>query len=316
MSDRRFLVTGGTGLIGKAIEEVIAEENPQNEFWMFIGTKNADLTDYNACKGIFDNYRPTHVVHLAALCGSLYKHMRHNLEIFRGNMKINDNVLAVSHELGVEKVVSCLSTCIFPDKTTYPIDETMIHSGPPHESNFGFSYAKRMLDVMNHGYAVQYGHKYTSIIPTNTFGPHDNFSLEDGHVLAGLMHKCYLAQKEGKPLVIWGSGKALRQFVYSKDIARLIMWAARDYQEVAPMILSVGESDEVSIADAADMVAKAFKFKGEIVYDTTRSDGQYKKTASNAKLLRYRSDFEFTPLHKGIQETVDWFISNYETARK
>lgn len=104
MSDRRFLVTGGTGLIGKAIEEVVAEEKPENEYWVFIGSKNADLTDYTACKRIFDNYRPTHVVHLAALCGSLYKHMLHNLQIFRGNMKINDNVLAVTHELGVEKV--------------------------------------------------------------------------------------------------------------------------------------------------------------------------------------------------------------------
>jgi len=316
MTDRRFLVTGGTGLIGKAIEEVVMKERPSNERWVFIGTKDADLTDYNSCKLIFDHYRPTHVIHLASLMGGLYKHMRQNLHMLQTNMKINDNVLATCHELDVQRLVSCLATCAFPDKTTYPIDETMLHNGPPHESSFGFSYAKRMLDVMNHGYAAQYGRKYTSVIPTNAFGPYDNFSLEDGHFLAGLIHKCYLAQKEGKPLTIWGSGKPIRQFVYSKDLADLIIWAARDYQEVEPIILSVGEHDEVSIASAADMVMRAFKYKGEVIYDTTRSDGQYKKTVSNAKLLKYRPEFTFTPLPQAIQETVDWFVSNYKIARK
>jgi GDP-L-fucose synthase len=94
----------------------------------------------------------------------------------------------------VKKVVSCLSTCIFPDKTTYPIDETMVHNGPPHNSNFGYSYAKRMIDVLNKGYFNQHGLKYTSVIPTNVFGPHDNYNIEDGHVLPGLIHKVYQAK--------------------------------------------------------------------------------------------------------------------------
>lgn len=104
MSDRRFLVTGGTGLVGKAIEEVVEEEKPANEKWIFIGTKDADLTDYNETKKVFDRYRPTHVIHLAAMVGGLYRNLRNNLHFFRVNMQINDNVLAVSHELGVEKV--------------------------------------------------------------------------------------------------------------------------------------------------------------------------------------------------------------------
>ncbi len=114
----------------------------------------------------------------------------------RINSIINDNVLSISHETGVKKVVSCLSTCIFPDKTSYPIDETMIHNGPPHDSNFGYSYAKRMIDVLNRGYASQHGLKYTSVIPTNVFGPHDNFNIEDGHVLPGLIHKVYNAKSK------------------------------------------------------------------------------------------------------------------------
>lgn len=111
--------------------------------------------------------------------------MRANLDFFRKNMKMNDNILNISYEFGVKKVISCLSTCIFPDKTTYPIDESMIHLGPPHDSNFGYSYAKRMIDVLNRGYAQQCGCTYTSVIPCNVFGPHDNFNMEDGHVIPG-----------------------------------------------------------------------------------------------------------------------------------
>lgn len=114
----------------------------------------------------------------------------------RKNVHINDNVLHSAFEVGARKVVSCLSTCIFPDKTTYPIDETMIHNGPPHSSNFGYSYAKRMIDVQNRAYFQQHGCTFTAVIPTNVFGPYDNFNIEDGHVLPGLIHKVHLAKSE------------------------------------------------------------------------------------------------------------------------
>ena len=129
----------------------------------------------------------------------------------------------------VKRLVSCLSTCIFPDKTTYPIDETMVHNGPPHSSNEGYAYAKRMIDVMNRCYASEYGCCFTSIIPTNIYGPHDNFSIEDGHVIPGLIHKCYLAKRDGTPFTIWGSGAPLRQFICSSDLAALTVWVLRNY---------------------------------------------------------------------------------------
>lgn len=122
--------------------------------------------------------------------------MKYKADFFRDNMVMNENVLHVAHLCKVEKIVSCLSTCIFPDKTTYPIDETMVHNGPPHDSNYGYAYAKRMIDVMNKVYHEQYGCNFTSVIPTNIFGPHDNFNLEDSHVIPGLIHKCYLAKSE------------------------------------------------------------------------------------------------------------------------
>ena len=212
--------------------------------------------------------------------------------------------------------VSMLSTCIFPDKTTYPIDETMLHDGPPHPSNEGYAYAKRLIDTMNRAYAEEYGCNFTSIIPTNIYGPHDNFSIENGHVIPGLIHKCYIAKKDGTPFTIWGSGTPLRQFIYSLDLAELTVWVMREYHSPDPITLSVDEAAEVSIKDVALAVAKAMKFEGEIIFDTTKADGQFKKTACNKKLRKYRQDYKFTSMEDGIQTSVDWFVENYDTARK
>jgi len=225
-------------------------------------------------------------------------------------------VLSLSKEHKVKKVVSCLSTCVFPDKTTFPIDETMIHNGPPHHSNEGYAYAKRMIDVQNRCYREEYGCNFTSVIPTNVFGPHDNFSIEDGHVLPGLMHKVYRAKLSGEPFTIWGSGTPLRQFIYSFDLAKLFVWTMRHYHSVEPLILSVGEEDEVDIKTAAMTVVEAMEFKGEVKFDTSKADGQYKKTASNAKLRELYPEFKFTPFKDAVKETTRWFMDNYETARK
>ena len=164
-------------------------------------------------------HKPTHVVHLAAIVGGLFRNMAQRVQMLRENMLINDNVLQLAHEFNCQKVVSCLSTCIFPDKTTYPIDETMVHSGPPHPSNFGYSYAKRMIDVQNKAYHEQHGRKFTSVVPCNVFGPHDNFNLQQGHVIPGLINKAHEAKKNGTAFEIWGTGAPLRQFIYSLDLA-------------------------------------------------------------------------------------------------
>jgi len=318
MSEKKvILVTGGTGLVGRAIEIVVkGGEGKPDEEWFFASSKDADLADKKSTEALFDKVKPTHVIHLAAMVGGLFRNLRYNLDFFRLNSRINDNVLHTSFERKVTKVVSCLSTCIFPDKTTYPIDETMVHNGPPHDSNFGYSYSKRMIDVQNKGYSVQHGCKFTSVVPTNVFGPHDNFNLEDGHVLPGLINKVYSAKRDNTPFTVWGTGKPRRQFIYSLDLARLIIWVLRDYPEIDPIILSVGEEDEISIKEAAELVVKGMDFKGEVKYDTSKADGQFKKTASNAKLRKYRKDFQFTPIDQAIQETCKWFIDNYDKARK
>jgi len=318
MSEKRIiLVTGGSGLVGKAIETVLNQgEKEENEEWVFLSSKDVNLLETESTREIFKRYRPTHVIHLAAMVGGLFANMRANLDFFRNNMMMNDNILNISHEFGVKKVISCLSTCIFPDKTTYPIDESMVHLGPPHDSNFGYSYAKRMIDVLNRGYSQQHGCTFTSVIPCNVFGPHDNFNMQDGHVIPGLIHKAYKAKAEETDFHIWGTGKPLRQFIYSLDLGRLFIWAIRNYADIDPIIFSVDESDEISIAEVAKLVLEAFDFKGNVVYLTDKADGQYKKTASNAKLRKLLPDFKFTPMNEAIEATVKWFNDNYDVARK
>merc|ERR1711908_89241 len=203
MAKKVVLVTGGTGLVGNGIRIAHERDPRDNESFIFLSSKDADLTDKESTRKVFEKYRPTHVIHLAAKVGGLYGNMKANLEFFRINMSINDNILSLCHEYKVEKVISCLSTCIFPDKTTYPINETMVHLGPPHDSNFGYSYAKRMIDVMNRGFSQQHGCTFTSVIPCNVFGPHDNFNMQDGHVIPGLIHKAYKAKAEGTDFEIW-----------------------------------------------------------------------------------------------------------------
>ncbi|KAM4598687.1 GDP-L-fucose synthase-like [Polymixia lowei] len=313
----RVLVTGGSGMMGKAIEHVVLKEDGrlEGEEWFFISSKEANLVDLVQTRAVFEKYRPTHVIHLAAKVGGLYLHMRENLHFLRDNLRINDNVLQTAHEMGVTKVVSCLSSCIFPDKTTYPIDETMVHNGPPHDSNFGYSHAKRMIDIQNRAYFAQYGHRYTSVIPANVFGPHDNFSVEHAHVMSALINKTYLAKRDGTPMTVCGTGTPRRQFTYSLDLGRLIIWVLREYNEIDPIILSVGEKEECSLREAAEMIAEAQDFKGQILFDTTLSDGQLKKTVTNAKLRSYLPDFTFTPLKEALKMTCDWFAENYDTAR-
>ncbi|CAL4116337.1 unnamed protein product, partial [Meganyctiphanes norvegica] len=292
------LVTGGSGLVGMAIKTLIEKENFQNEEWIFLSSKDADLKDKEQTNAVFQKHKPTHVIHLAALVGGLFRNLKYNCDFFRFNVLINDNVLEACKDLKCQKVVSCLSTCIFPDKTTYPIDETMVgfvQNGPANDSDKDTNAIfQNCLKIALKWYRPKF--------------------FCDRHI--NNYEDVYMAQRDGTPFVVWGTGKPLRQFIYSKDLAKLIVWALRDYPEIDPIILSVDEKDEISIKEASELIVEAFEFKGEVVYDTSKSDGQFKKTASNEKLRKYLPDFEFTPMKVAVQETVEWFKENYESARK
>ncbi|KAF7343405.1 GDP-L-fucose synthase [Mycena venus] len=316
------LVTGGTGLVGKALEHIIETEpvgsrfgKLPNETWIFASSAEGDLRDPEQTNKLYEKYKPTHVIHLAALVGGLFKNMKYKLTFLRDNILINDNVLHASYTHKTTKLISCLSTCVFPDKVEYPLDENKIHSGPPHESNFGYAHAKRMVDVQNHAYKEEFGCNFTSAIPTNIFGPYDNYDLEDAHVIPALVHKCYLAKKNGTPFIVSGTGKPLRQFIFSHDLAKLFVWMLREYDDVEPIILSVGEDEEVSIKEVTDAIVKAVGFDGHYSFDTSKADGQFRKPASNKKLLDRIGGFQFTPFEQALDISVKWFIENYDTAR-
>lgn len=313
----KILVTGGSGLVGKAIQNLV--ENDENTY-LFLNSKTCNLTDYKETLRVFSEFMPKQVIHLAAYVGGLYRNMNYKAEMFENNMLINMNVLKASHLCNAQKVICCLSTCIFPDQTDYPINETMLHNGPPHNSNDAYAYAKRMLEIQCKIYREQHGKNFVCVIPTNIYGEHDNFSLEDGHVIPSLIHKCFLCKQNKEPFVVRGSGNPLRQFIYSIDLAKLILIVLNDCKYNDSIILSVSENQEVSINEVATIIANKYNYVEQMKFDESFSDGQYKKTADNKKLLAFLKNedihFQFTNIKEGIEKTIDWFISNYNEARK
>ena len=202
-----------------------------------------------------------------------------------------------------------LSTCVFPDKVEYPLTPDKIHLGPPHYSNDAYAYSKRMADIQIRAYREQYGLNYKSVIPTNIYGPNDNFNLNNGHVIPSLIHKCYLARENKTDFTIWGSGKPLREFIYAKDVAELSEWVLENYNDSEPIILST--SEEISIKEVVDIIIENMNYKGNVIFDTTKPDGQFRKPSDNTKIKNCLPDYEFTSFEYGIKETIKWFEDNY-----
>ena len=300
----KTLLTGANGLVGSTI----------SADYKLKGKQKLDLTDWGATYRYFLEIRPSAVIHTAAKVGGLGANMNHMAEFYRDNVMINTNVLEAARRTGVKKVVSFLSTCIFPASAQYPLTEDQLHNGQPHDSNFGYAYAKRMLEVHSRAIATQYGLNYTCVIPTNIYGPNDNFNLENSHVLPALIHKCYLAKRDNTDLVVWGSGEPLREFIFSKDVGEITKLILEGYEDKEPVILST--SEEISIREAVEAIADVMGFEGKLIFDSTKPDGQYKKPTSNQRLKNFLPNYKFTPFREGIKQTVDWFVENYESCRK
>jgi len=299
---KKLLITGGNGLVGSSFNSGLK-----------IG-REFDLTSTKKTEELFKIYNPTHVIHCAAKVGGLGSNISYKGEYFYDNIMMNTNIIESCRKFGVDRLVSYLSTCVFPDNVNYPLTEDKIHLGEPHVSNYPYAYSKRMSDIQIRAYREQYGLNYTSVIPTNIYGPNDNFSLKHGHVIPMLIHKTYLAVKNNTDLVVWGSGKPLREFIYAKDVAKLTEWVLDNYNESEPIILS--NSEEISIIDLVDLIVKEFNFKGKVFFDETKPDGQFRKPTDNSKLKSYLPNFEFTKIETGLKETIKWFIDNYENSRK
>lgn len=309
----KILVTGHRGLVGSQfVGDLVGVDSSICD--LRNTTKVDELFSYYTDKTIQGDNVVDKIIHCAGKVGGIGGNMNFKGEFYYDNIMINTNVIESARKHNIKKLLCFLSTCVFPDNINYPLTEDKIHLGEPHFSNYPYAYAKRMADVQIRAYREQYGLNYTSVIPTNIYGPNDNFSLEHGHVMPMLIHKLYNAQKNNTDFIVWGSGKPLREFIFSKDVARLSEWAIDNYNESEPIIFS--PSEEISIIDLVDLLVKEFNFKGKVIFDNSKPDGQFRKPSDNSKLKSYLPNFEFTPIEQGLKETINWFIENYEKTRK
>jgi GDP-L-fucose synthase len=308
----KVLVTGGTGLVGSALKEFKPE-------WIYISSKDCDLSDYSKVKQLLSEQRPDVIIHLAANVGGLFKNASHRLEMFNSNLIMNYNLLENAYNAGIRRVICCLSTCIFPDGLNRSLTEKDLHLGEPHHSNYGYAYAKRIMEVQCRLYNETPGFTYQCIIPTNIYGPHDNFHLQNSHVIPGLIHKSYVSQLTAESVMrIMGTGLPKRQFIFSNDLARIIIRLIDEQKYEPILICSTPENEETTILHVAKLIANEFGIEQVIPSEQTvgENDGQQIKTANPARLLELFPDFSFTPLTYGIQQTVDWFKRSYPNIRK
>ena len=304
-----ILVFGGSGLVGTALKKL-------EPHWTYLSSRDGDLRNLRKCTKIFDKYQPEKVVFLAAIVGGLYKNLDSNYEMYMDNMKMQMNIIECCNNYKIKDAVFCLSTCIFPDKVEYPIKEKYLHNGPPHSSNMGYAYAKRNLQIMCELSNKRFGSNFKCITPTNIYGENDNFNLKNGHVIPSLIHKALLAQKNDEDFIILGSGKPLRQFIYSRDIAKIIHILLLNNRAIKDTNMILTSNEELSIEEVGLIIAKNFNIKlNKIKFDTRYSDGQYKKTCDNT-ILTNNINIDFTPFEDGIENTIRWFKEHYPHVRK
>ena len=303
--NKKILVTGGSGLVGS---QFIGEK------YIKPRSSEFDLIDPKQVDSMLKHKNIESIIHCAAKVGGLGGNMKYKGEFFYQNIMMNTNIIESARINDIKNLVVFLSTCVFPDNIDYPLTESKIHLGPPHFSNDAYAYSKRMADIQVRAYREQYGLNYKCVIPTNIYGINDNFNLENGHVIPSLIHKCYLSKSNNTDFEVWGSGEPLREFIYNKDVAKLSEWVLDNYTESEPIILST--SEEISIKDVVYMIVELIDFKGRVIFNTSKPDGQFRKPSDNSKIKKYLPDFKFTPIYDGLKETIDWFVENYNIIRK
>lgn len=336
---RCILVTGGTGLVGSAIREYYDDNknhpSASSSKMIFLSSKDCDLTSAEATTECFRFFRPDVLLHLACHCGGLYKNMNRSIDMFEDNLRINLNTIRVAHQTGIRNLVACLSTCIFPDRAPVPMTETCLHDGPPHESNAGYAHAKRMLAVHCELYRKGFPgeRNYVCVSPTNLFGPYDNFHVHDAHVIPALIHKAWTAVSScstddddtKKVLVVRGKGTAKRQFLYSRDLAKILVRVCTTLSSSSsitwPGHVIISPTEEHTISDVAEMIAAHLGITVE--YDDSFQEGQDQKRVDNSLLWKSLSSLSpvsahgttplFTDFGTALQETIDWFSENAAT---
>jgi len=316
-----ILVTGGNGVLGSAFK-AIQDQYPDYEF-VFWESKY-DLRLAMNTLSHMSEIKPDYVIHCAAVSGGVGISADHPATLLRDNVRMDLNVLEATRLCGVEKVIMTLSSGMYPDDNIdEPFFEQDIHDGPPHESNYAYAFAKRLIEPMIRSYRQEYGMNVIGLVPNGIFGENDYFGLGDSNMTAALIRKFYESSKwtfwdgDGKTkiyqkdITLWGDGTPLREITYGQDLARAYMWCLENYDD--EQILNVGTTEENSVSAIALMIAEEMDVDPErIKWDITKPSGPYRKSTDNSRFINL-SDFKYTPFKVALQQTILWYKNMMET---
>jgi GDP-L-fucose synthase len=305
-------VAGHRGLVGSAIARELSSSGSSS---VLTRTRaELDLANREAVRDFFRETRPSAVVVAAAKVGGIKANSDFPVEFLLENLKIQNNVIEAAADFGAEKLLFLGSSCIYPKMAPQPIPESALLTGPLEPTNDAYAIAKIAGIRLCRAYREEYGKRFISAMPTNMYGPGDNFDLQTSHVLPALMRKVHEAKASGaSEVVVWGSGTPRREFLHSRDLARACRFLLENYDE--PGFVNIGFGDDVTIRELAELICDVVGFEGEIVFDATKPDGTPRKLMDNAKITALGWKPEI-PLRDGIAETYQWFLENVAGARE
>lgn len=305
--NKRVLITGGAGFLGSFVVEKLRERGCKDFF--IPRSKDYDLVEMEAVKRLYEDSKPDIVIHLAAKVGGIGANRENPGKFFYDNLMMGVQMMEVGRQVGIEKFVAIGTVCAYPKFTPVPFKEENLWNGYPEETNAPYGLAKKMLLVQEQAYRQQYGFNAIYLLPVNLYGPRDNFDLETSHVIPALIRKCVDAIREEKDeIVVWGTGKPTREFLYVEDAAEGILMATEKYNKPDPVNLGAGF--EISIKDLIDLIVKFTGFKGGVIWDTSKPDGQPRRMLDTS---RAEKEFGFkakTSFKEGLKKTIDWYLSS------
>ncbi|HEV7571808.1 MAG TPA: GDP-L-fucose synthase [Thermoanaerobaculia bacterium] len=307
-NDRRILLTGGGGFLGGFIAAELQRRKPA--LLLTPRAAELDLRDPNAVRAYLGTHRPNLVIHAAAVVGGIGANRSHPGRFFYDNAVMGLHLIEESRLAGVEKFV-CLGTiCAYPKHTPIPFREEELWNGYPEETNAPYGLAKKMLLVQLQAYRQEYGFNGIFLLPVNLYGPRDNFDLESSHVIPAMIRKFIEARERGEQqVVLWGDGSPTREFLYVEDAAAGVVAAAERYDGAEPV--NVGSGEEIAIRDLAQTIAETVGFRGEIVWDTTKPNGQPRRKLDVSRAAAELGFRATTSMKEGMAKTIAW----YETSR-
>ena len=306
--DSKIYVAGHKGLVGSAIARKLQKDGYNN--LVFRTFKELDLTDQKATAEFFAEEKPEYVFLAAAKVGGIKANNDFPADFIYQNLAIESNIINSAYLSGAKKLLFLGSSCIYPRDCPQPIKEEYFMTGPLEKTNDAYAIAKIAGIFMCQSYNRQYGTKYISVMPTNLYGPNDNFNPETSHVLPALIQRFHKAKIENKKEVsVWGTGTPRREFLYVDDLADACLFLMENYNESE--IINIGTGEDIQISELADMIKEVINFKGKMVNDPSKPDGTPQKQLDVSKLHALRWKHK-TELREGIKKTYQWFLENHE----